>query len=117
MSEQFIVGTAPTAPEGREMYFPCADSWYALCEAIDGLVKGIKPYQTMSAEAAESLAVILTHAQLSGRLRVAVEGAVSGLFDGNDDAAKREANFAAHLMEQAQQFVDFLAACGGYSTD
>jgi len=117
MSDQLLLGAAPTAPEGQEMFFYCADSWYALCDAIDRLVEGFRPYQTMSAEAAESLSVILTHTRLNGRLRVAVEEAVAGLFDGNDDAAEREASFVAHLMEQAQQFADFLAVCGGCSPD
>jgi hypothetical protein len=70
MSDQLLVGAAPSAPEGQEMLFYCADSWLALYEAIDTLVEeGFPPYQRMSGDAAATLSVILTKARSSGRLR------------------------------------------------
>src|ERR1700690_2391557 len=113
MSEQIFTGLAPTAPEGRELFFNSLDSWIALHEAIQRLVVEDFPFcPEMTSESAASLADVLTETIADGTAKLALADAVAPYFDDecadeDDDRnpAQRRADYAAYLFEPLEQFI------------
>lgn len=125
MSEQSFIGRAPTAPEGREMYFHSLDSWIAVHEAIQRLVAEEFPFSpVMTVESATSLADVLSAAVADGTAIMALEDSVAPYFeeaDGDDDEqrspAERRADYAKYLFELLENFIEFLRCCGGCTAE
>lgn len=121
MSEQSFTGLAPTAPEGREMFFHSLDAWIALHEAIQRLIAEEFPFcPIMTEESAASLAEVLSAAVANGTAKLALTEAVAPYFDdeyGDEDdprnPAQRRAGYAEYLFELLEQFISFLRTCGG----
>lgn len=121
MSEQIFTGLAPTAPEGRELFLHSLDAWIALHEAIQRLVVEDFPFcPTMTPESAANLADLLTGAVADGTAKLAIADAVAPYFedecadeDDERSPAERRADYADYLFELLEQFIAFLKACGG----
>ena len=118
MSDQLFTGLAPTAPEGKEMFFYSLDSWIAIHEAIQRLLAEEFPFcPWMTEESAESLAEVLAAAVADGTAKLAIADTVAPYFEDDDDderdPATRRADYAEYLLEQLQQFIAFLGSCGG----
>lgn len=112
MSDQLFVGTAPTSPAGKEIFFYSHEDWLAVATCIlNNLTDEFPLYPKMDSGSAIDLANDLKELLENGICQNFYEWYAS-----NSCSAETQEEALAlvdHYMQTTRQFVVFLDACGG----
>lgn len=112
MSDHLLIGLAPTAPQGRELFFHSYDTWLDLSFVIIGVMLENERVDRQTSEGTKKLAEYLRTALKNGDAEAFFRKIAKESFTGRGCKKEREM-YVENMCTRMEDLIEFLIHSGG----